>query len=199
MVAVAGVGPGDLRYLTLEVYEAIKKAHRVVAFGRVGQGVRELREDLIIVSRVKDCLDLAQEEGDLLILASGDPLFFGVVAFLKRSGVDIARIYPGISSFQYLSAQLQIPWQEAHLFSLHGRDMDLKELLDKPLSIGLTDKKTTPNVLSRALGQLGAQGRIIAGSYLSYGDKEVIEERKIGEDFSLEEGLSVVVIELEMD
>lgn len=202
MLRVAGVGPGNINNLTLEVYEAIKEAKRVLAFGRVGEEIANLREDLIVVTKVKEVLDHYDEdneEDDLLVLASGDPMFYGITSFLKRKGLEIEKVYPGVSAFQYMMSRLQIPWQDAYLFSVHGRKTDIDKILASPVSIGLVDKDFTPSIISRVLAEEGAKGTITAGSYLSYQGREVIESVEIGEDFPDEDGLSVVVVALDLD
>ena len=198
MIRVAGAGPGHVKYLTLQTYEAIKEAKKVVAFGRIGDSFKELRQDIIKVNRVFELLEYCENQEDLLILASGDPLFFGVTNFLKRNGIIIDEIYPGISSVQYLMAKTQIPWQDANLFSVHGREFDINTLLDKSLSIGLVDKKHSPNWISKSLFEKGARGKIKVGSNLSY-EKESIIEGRIGDHFIDDESLSVVVVEIDLD
>lgn len=198
MIRVAGAGPGHVKYLTFQTYEAIKEAKKVIAFGRIGESFKELRQDIIKVNRVFELLEYCENQEDLLILASGDPLFFGVTNFLKRNGIIIDEIYPGISSVQYLMAKTQIPWQDANLFSVHGREFDINTLLDKSLSIGLVDKKHSPNWISKSLFEKGARGKIKVGSNLSY-EKESIIEGRIGDHFIDDESLSVVVVEIDLD
>lgn len=198
MIRVAGGGPGSIKYLTLDVYDAIKNAKKVVAFGRIGESLSEIREDIIKINRVADLLYYTKEEEDLLIIASGDPLFYGVTNFLKKNKVEIKEVLPGLSSFQYFMTRLQKHWQEAFLFSVHGREFNIENLLNKPLSVGLVDQKHSPSWLSKELHKKGAKGKIFVGSNLSYEHEEILEG-KIGEVFQKDESLSVVVVEIEMD
>ncbi len=198
MIQVAGAGPRNPELLTLEVYRAIQEAKAVVAFGRIGESLKGIRADINEVTRVAHLMEYVEKYDDLLILASGDPMFFGITNFLYKQGVKVDRIMPGLSSFQYLTASLGLPWQEAHFFSLHGRSFEISELGNYPLSIGLVDKNNTPTELSRALKSQGLRGKITVGNYLSY-DNEKIETIEIGEDSTINDGLSVVVVELEMD
>lgn len=198
MISILGAGPGNIKYLTLEAYEAIKNADKVIAFGRIGESISSLRSDIIKIDRVLELEKILKEEKDILVVASGDPLFFGITNFIKRNNYSIDRIYPGISSFQYLTSKLQKPWQDAYLFSVHGREFDLKTLVDKPISIGLVDKKHSPNWISNELKKMNLSGKITVGSYLSY-ETEKICEGKIGDVFENNEDLSVMVIEIDMD
>ncbi len=58
-----------------------------------------------------------------VVLASGDPLWFGIGRILiDRVGRDNLRFHPGPSSLQLAFARLGNPWQNAEWISLHGRD-----------------------------------------------------------------------------
>ena len=105
-MTVAGIGPGNPKYLTLEVKEAIEKAQCVLAFGRVSSSLKSIRTDFIEVSRVDEIVGYAHQYEDLLLLASGDPNFYGIVEFLKRKEVAIDGVLPGLSSFQYMMSSL---------------------------------------------------------------------------------------------
>src|SRR5690554_5669856 len=123
-------GPGNPKYLTIDVVERIKNADEVMAFGRVGTSIKPLRDDYIQVNRVDEIIDKLDEDKEILLLASGDPNFFGIVEYLKRKGVAIKEVLPGISSFQYMMAKLEKSWQDAKFISLHGRSGDLNLVKD---------------------------------------------------------------------
>lgn len=56
------------------------------------------------------------------ILASGDPLFFGIGKKLSAMlGGDRLRIVPNVTSVQVLCARLCVPWEGLDVISLHGR------------------------------------------------------------------------------
>ena len=58
-----------------------------------------------------------------VVLASGDPLWFGIGRVLiERLGRERLRFHPGPSSLQLAFARLGRPWQNAEWISLHGRD-----------------------------------------------------------------------------
>jgi len=50
-----------------------------------------------------------------------------VASFLKRVGASELEVIPGISSFQYMFAQLKMTWKDFSLASMHGRESDLKK------------------------------------------------------------------------
>lgn len=198
MLTIAGAGPGNIKYLTIDVKERIEKAEYILAFGRIADSLKGLRDDIKEVSRVDDVIEYLNDDREVLLLASGDPNFFGITEFIKRKGVEIKEILPGISSFQYLMSKLQKSWQDAELMSLHGREDSLAKLKEKKLGILLIDKDNTPDKISKELYQLGFMGKIYAGYNLSY-DNERIIIKNIGEDVEFISSLGVVVVENEMD
>ncbi len=108
------------------------------------------------VSAVTALLQERRSEGKrVLVLADGDPLFFGIGATLRRQlSPEELRIVPAVSCLQQACARLGLPWHEVISISLHGRD-DLAPLnravgLGRPVCI-LTDAATPPNAVARHL------------------------------------------------
>ena len=59
----------------------------------------------------------------VLVLASGDPGFFGIVrALAERFGPDALDVRPGTSSVAEAFARIGLPWDDAVVVSAHGRD-----------------------------------------------------------------------------
>lgn len=198
MLTVAGVGPGNPKYLTIDVYERIKNAKQIIAFGRVGQSIKSLREDYFQVNRIDEIVELLKDNKDLLLLASGDPNFFGIVEYLKKKDIPIKEVLPGLSSFQYMMAKLEKSWHDAKFISLHGRKGDLDEVKDNKLTIILIDKDNNPSYISRELNRIGIKGTMYIGFNLSYDDEKIIKIN-IGEEVDNSSPLGVVIIENEMD
>lgn len=200
MIMVGGAGPGNPKYLTMDVYERIKSCEIVIAFGRISETLKEIREDIIPVKFVAEVLEVANENKnkDILILASGDPNFYGIVKFLKKNNLPIDAILPGLSSFQYFMAKLGLSWNDANLLSLHGREMSLETIKEYEKSVILTDKEHTPSYISEKLYEMGIKGTLIAGYNLSYDEEEVIKIN-IGEKIEKTSPLAIVVILNEMD
>ena len=195
---MAGVGPGNPKYLTVEVKEAIEKSKNIVAFGRISNSLKDIRNDFIKIKRVAEVMEFINKNKDVLILASGDPCFYGIIEYLKKNNIFIEKIMPGISSFQYMMAKLGLSWQGANLMSLHGRNENLESIREHELSIILTDSENTPSRISNEIYKLGIRGKIYAGFNLSYED-EIIIKVNIGDKIEDISSLAVVVVENEMD
>jgi precorrin-6y C5,15-methyltransferase (decarboxylating) CbiE subunit/precorrin-6Y C5,15-methyltransferase (decarboxylating) CbiT subunit len=65
---------------------------------------------------------LATHDGDAVVLASGDPGFFGIVRALRDRGLDCV-VLPAISSVAQAFARAGLPWDDALVVSAHGREL----------------------------------------------------------------------------
>lgn len=198
MLTIVGVGPGNPKYLTLEAFEIIKDGKYILAFERVKKSLEEINSQIISIKRVDEVLEYLDREEEIVLLASGDPNFYGIVEFIKNKEIEIKKVVPGLSSFQYLMAKLEKSWSRAEFLSLHGREDSLDSIRAYPLSIILTDKIHSPSYINKRLYNMGIRGKIYVGFNLSHGD-EMILEKNIGEEIEDISPLAVVVVENEMD
>lgn len=198
MIRVVGMGPGSLKYLTVEAYETIKSSKLLVSFGRLSKTVEEIGVKVNCIKSVEEVLAIIKQNPDVDILASGDPCFFGIVKYLKENNVNVDEIIPGLSSFQYMMAKLKKSWNDAQFISLHGREEGFLKVMSKGTFIILTDKNNPPYAVSKRLYSLGINGRIYAGFNLSYPEEKIIV-KNIGEEIEDISNLSVLVIENEVD
>ncbi len=66
--------------------------------------------------------EMSKEQGNLLVLASGDPGYFGIVRLLKRTFPNSQLlIHPVISSVSLAFARAGTNWEDAVVISAHGR------------------------------------------------------------------------------
>ncbi|PAQ16481.1 cobalamin biosynthesis protein CbiE [Bacillaceae bacterium SAOS 7] len=98
---------------------------------------------------------LSEQPEKAVVLASGDPLFYGIGSYLSKS-VE-AEIYPQPSSVQLAFARMGEAWQNATTISLHGRSMKgLAQRIDgKKLIALLTDDANTPAAIASYLKAFG--------------------------------------------
>jgi precorrin-6y C5,15-methyltransferase (decarboxylating) CbiE subunit len=59
---------------------------------------------------------------EIVVVASGDPLFFGVVRTLRAHGLQPA-VVTAPSSIQAAFAAVGLPWEDAEVVSVHGRPL----------------------------------------------------------------------------
>ena len=82
-------------------------------------------------------------EEPMVVLASGDPLWFGLGRILcDRIGAERLRFHPAPTSLQLAFSRIGRPWQDADWVSLHGRDPEIlaSTLQKRPAALAvLTD------------------------------------------------------------
>jgi precorrin-6Y C5,15-methyltransferase (decarboxylating) len=77
----------------------------------------------VVMGDVHAALDeVAAAEGDVVVLASGDPGFFGIVRLLRERGL-VVEVFPALSSVQRTFALAGLPWEDALVVSAHGREL----------------------------------------------------------------------------
>ncbi len=173
MIEVIGTDAGAPASLPAAQRQLLLQASLVAAPLRLHPALAELFGDapppLLATDQLEPCLDRLQQctpEQRVVLLASGDPLWFGIGRqLLQRLGPQALRFHPAPSSLQLAFARIGRPWQDAAWISLHGRDPEAlaARLQQRPPALAvLTDP-----------GQGGADSvrRLLAASGLeaSYG------------------------------
>ncbi|WP_419174832.1 precorrin-6y C5,15-methyltransferase (decarboxylating) subunit CbiE [Desulfosediminicola sp.] len=86
--------------------------------------------------------DKQQNGKDAVVLASGDPLLYGIARkLIQLVGIENTTVYPAVSSIQLAFSRFGIPWDDAKFISLHGRTEInyLGKILSSDKSAILTD------------------------------------------------------------
>jgi precorrin-6Y C5,15-methyltransferase (decarboxylating) len=124
-------------------------------------------ETFAIASNLRELADRLRGRGPgerCVVLASGDPLFFGVGHFLGEAlGRDQIVVEPAVSSLQLAFARAGLSWHDAAVASVHGRPLarTLLPLLGRPKIGLLTQDGAGPAAiaaffLARGLGDYDA-------------------------------------------
>jgi precorrin-6B C5,15-methyltransferase / cobalt-precorrin-6B C5,C15-methyltransferase len=94
----------------------------------------------------------------IVVLASGDPLFFGIGRILLAElSPEFLTFHPHLSAVQLAFSRVKSSWQDARIISAHGRSL---EELTQALQQGtaklavLTDNTNTPGAIAHLLRQL---------------------------------------------
>lgn len=101
---------------------------------------------------------LSHQDRRIVLLASGDPLLFGLGGFLRQRLLpEQLNFYPAISSIQMAFAKVGHAWQEAEIISLHGRPLlSLRARLKRNrLYALLTDSRSHPTAIAAELVNAG--------------------------------------------
>ncbi len=99
-----------------------------------------------------------QSSQEIVVLAGGDPLFYGTARFLcDRLGKDRFEVVPHVSTMQLAFARVKESWEEAYLTNLATQPIDrVIERIRTAEKIGLfTSEQVTPAILAENLVQLG--------------------------------------------
>ena len=128
-VKVIGIGLEGAKSLLPSVLSLIEDATILVGGDRhlhyfpQHQGIKVRINNINQV--IKDIKKYFQEGEKIVVLATGDPLFFGIGRILVNEfPAEQLEFYPHLSSVQLAFNRLQIPWQSAKIISLHGRKIE---------------------------------------------------------------------------
>jgi len=165
-ISVVSLGCDRLSALTSIAIQAIREAQ--VIFGsphhfREIEDIETKAEKIVFASPFSNLgsqLD-TQQSKRVVVLASGDALYFGVGKYLTRIvGSNRLTFHPNISSVQACFHSLGLPWQDARVVSLHGRPLNSlrRHLANGRLIACLTDAKSNPGAVARELQIQGFSG-----------------------------------------
>src|SRR5215218_4737725 len=128
-IHVVGVGSDGLAGLTSRARELVAGADVLVG----SDGALRLLPE-VNAERVRIGSDLGEVTEKLrahfgtkriVVVATGDPLFYGVARYLcDRLGKERFEVLPHVSSMQLAFARVKESWEEAYLTSLSGRPID---------------------------------------------------------------------------
>jgi precorrin-6Y C5,15-methyltransferase (decarboxylating) len=145
-------------------YEAVKDKIKVI--NNVDETIAFIHSAIHPASGGSAGADNSQSAIDsIVLLASGDPAFFGIGRRAVREfGKDAVEIIPDLSSIQIAFSRIKESWDDAFLMSLHGgpdpkkrrrlpyESDDIPYLLQRHNKILiLTDKENNPSVIAKVL------------------------------------------------
>lgn len=156
-ITIVGIGDDGLDGLTKQALDVIGRAESVI-------GSASLLERLQPTSAVKVTAGLTLEElrlqilelppGPSVLLASGDPLFYGIARFLTQTfGKDRFDVVPNVSSMQLAFARVKESWDDAYLSNLATTSLDrVVDAVRTSESAGLfTTEDNPPSRVAEAL------------------------------------------------
>lgn len=179
-----GTGMGGPEQMTGFAARCLKEADAVAGAKRILKSVENFLEGKPVLTcyeaeKIGKWLeDQKKKVRTAAIVFSGDTGFYSgawkVKEYLEKSGWKVILI-PGISSVSYFSARLGIPWQDAKIISLHGREESYLEAIRKNSRCFLLlgehpdAEELCGELLQNGLGEC----RISFGSCLSYEEEQI--------------------------
>ena len=178
MLTVVGMGPAGLHLMTPAARDAVENADALVGGKRhLAQFPAFSGETFALGANIPELLAwiASRPDKNVAILASGDPLFYGIgTRMVAHFGLARVRIIPGISAVQYLCAQAGIDMNEMWLTSSHGRRVNVDELARHNKVAMVTDNQCGPKDIA---AQLVARGK--GHRWMVIGENLAMENERI--------------------
>jgi precorrin-6Y C5,15-methyltransferase (decarboxylating) len=163
-VTILGISDAGLDSLTSTAKQVLNKATFLAGGMRHLSFCNDFKvEKLIVKNNLKELAERLVEElkkpdAAPVVLASGDPLFYGVARFLiNKLGSGQVEVLPYLSSMQLAFARVGLSWEDAQFISVHGRPLDnLSGLVPTAAKVGVfTDHENHPAHVATYLIALG--------------------------------------------
>lgn len=178
MLTVVGMGPAGLHLMTPAAQQAAARADMLVGGKRhLQQFPHFAGERFVLGANIAQLLAWLEARADknVVILASGDPLFYGIgTRIVAHFGPQRVRIIPGISAVQYLCAQAGIDMNDMWLTSSHGRSVCFDTLAAHHKVAMVTDARCGPRDIA---AQLAARGK--GDSWMAIGENLAMDNERI--------------------
>lgn len=152
-----GIGDNGRASLLPEQQQVIDASEVLVGGERLLQFFPDYKgEKISIKGGLKPLVERLQvETRSTVIVASGDPLFYGIGSYL--AGKLPLTVYPHLSSVQLAFARMGEGWTDAYITSVHGRSIKgLAQKIDGKKKVALlTDEVNSPNAIAKYLIHFG--------------------------------------------
>lgn len=156
-IKLIGMGDNGLASLLPQYLQWIENSEVLVGGERLLEFFPYYKgEKIVVKSGLKKIVETIQNDTrKIVILASGDPLFYGLGGYLSKK-INI-EVYPHISSVQLAFSKIGESWQDAYITSVHGRSIKgLIQKIDGYDKIALlTDAENNPKIIAQYLMQFG--------------------------------------------
>ena len=170
LIHIIGINASGVEGLSSSLTQKILKTERIAAPKRIIQLIpiwwaknsNLPIPELISSDKPSELITrLKSKPKQTTLLASGDPLWFGIGRLLLENFPhNQLHFHPSPTSFQLAFARLGRPWQDVSWVSIHGRDpLPLAKLLQKqPSAIAvLTDPEKGPQEVKQILKSSGLE------------------------------------------
>ena len=185
-IILAGTGMGSRGCLTRDVEEAIARADILLGARRLVDGHREVPERYAFYQAEQIIPFLRDIHGKtVVILFSGDTGFYSgcsrvyreIKKEIKEGGLKASvQVMPGISSAAYLASAIGESYEDAAVYSIHGRDLcNLAGKIRRSRKVFLLVSGVKDvNRLGQILEEEDLSGcRVVTGYWLSCEDEDI--------------------------
>lgn len=189
---IIGLSDSHRQYLQPEAVEHIRSGKVFSGGKRHHELVRHLLPDDAVWIDITVPLDNVfkqyEQYEDIIIFASGDPLFYGFANTIKRLYPEMQmKVLPAFNSLQMLAHRLNMAYQDMRAVSLTGRPWDKfdEALICSEQLIGcLTDRNKTPNAIWKRMLDYGYDNYMMyVGENLGNEERERISIFEEGNEY----------------
>jgi len=160
-ITIIGIGDDGFEGLTRQALDIIQEAGTIFGpsnlLGKLPTSTAKLMP--LSVDLDEAAFSLADKNAEpLVLLASGDPLFYGVARYLcDKLGKDRFEVVPHVSSMQLAFARVKESWDEAYLTNLASQSLThVISRIRLAQKVGLfTTKQASPSCIALALIEQG--------------------------------------------
>lgn len=189
---IIGLSDSHRQYLQPEAVEHIRSGKVFSGGKRHHELVRHLLPDDAVWIDITVPLDNVfkqyEQYEDIIIFASGDPLFYGFANTIKRLYPEMQmKVLPAFNSLQMLAHRLNMAYHDMRAVSLTGRPWDK---FDEALICGeqligcLTDRNKTPNAIWKRMLDYGYDNYMMyVGENLGNEERERISIFEEGNEY----------------
>lgn len=212
-ITLVGIGMGNPETLTEQGRKAIEASELLIGAERMVNVFPDYRGkvcDAISPEKIIESIAKHPDIDSVAVIFSGDVGFFSGAKKLNRKMEELKRedsrwneyeteFVPGISSLQYFSAKLKLPWEDTRVVSLHGREDNIMGAVRNHKRVFfLTGGDCNAQKVCRVLAENDLkEATVHVGERLSYPDERIITaaaELLAKEEF---DSLAVVLVENE--
>ncbi len=184
-VVVIGVGVDGAESLTPQAKDYIAQADQLWGSERLLNLFPDVSAGKIFLSKnILSALEKLKERGEtekIILLASGDPNFFGLgSSLLKILPPDELVFIPQVSMLQEAFARARVAWHDAHFTSAHARPLaEVIGFAKRFPKLGiLTDPRNTPAFIAEKLLAAGIPDcRVVVFENLGETNEAMFDEK----------------------
>ncbi|HFL3854216.1 TPA: cobalt-precorrin-7 (C(5))-methyltransferase [Clostridioides difficile] len=177
MINIIGLGPGNLDYITKKGENLISTSDVLIGGKRNLESIKNFEgEKIVLDSNLREIIEYINnnKEKQISIIASGDPLIYGIGRYLSKN-IDnkILNVVSGISSLQYIFSKIYVDMNDVYITSSHGKVPDFDYILSHKKVCMVTDSKIGPKQISREIIDRNLNKIIVVGENLSYDNEKI--------------------------
>ncbi|MFA3856522.1 cobalt-precorrin-7 (C(5))-methyltransferase [Clostridioides difficile] len=177
MINIIGLGPGNLDYITKKGENLISTSDVLIGGKRNLESIKNFEgEKIVLDSNLREIIEYINnnKEKQISIIASGDPLIYGIGRYLSKN-IDnkMLNMVSGISSLQYIFSKIYVDMNDVYITSSHGKVPDFDYILSHKKVCMVTDFNIGPKQISKEIIDRNLNKIIVVGENLSYDNEKI--------------------------